>query len=296
MTDVGAVTGHKKWATELTQLLRAVLGDERFPVDVEKLAMEVSASRFPKDPLKAIKGGNLPGFEGALYPLGDPRDGWAIIYNNANVSPGRIRFTTGHEFGHYLAHRHLLPDGIECDDKVVIQRAGIGIEKEADEFAAYLLMPFDDFRKRVSSTDKPGIDELSACAERYGVSLVAAIMRWLEYTERRAILVVSRDGGAIWSKASDAAFRSGRFIRTAKQTFMLPAESLAVREQFDGAGRAIGTHPPGVWFPEVTEEISVRSNRYDLTLSLLHLAKEYRYQSSAEPELMDTFEKFSERR
>ena len=90
MTDVGAVTGHKKWATELTQLLRAVLGDERFPVDVEKLAMEVSASRFPKDPLKAIKGGNLPGFEGALYPLGDPRDGWAIIYNNANVSPGRI--------------------------------------------------------------------------------------------------------------------------------------------------------------------------------------------------------------
>ena len=62
-----------------------------------------------------------------------------------------------------------------------------------------------------------------------------------------------------------AAFRSGRFIRTAKQTFMLPAESLAVREQFDGAGRAIGTHPPGVWFPEVTEEISVRSNRYDLT-------------------------------
>ena len=60
MTDVGAVTGHKKWATELTQLLRAVLGDERFPVDVEKLAMEVSASRFPKDPLKAIKGVTSP--------------------------------------------------------------------------------------------------------------------------------------------------------------------------------------------------------------------------------------------
>lgn len=287
--------GHKKWATELTQLLRAVLGDERFPVDVEKLAMEVSASRFPRDPLKAIKGGNLPGFEGALYPLGDPRDGWAIIYNNTNVSPGRIRFTTGHEFGHYLAHRHLLPDGIECGDKAVIQRAGTGIEKEADEFAAYLLMPFDDFRKRVSATDKPGIDELSACAERYGVSLVAAIMRWLEYTERRAVLVVSRDGGAIWSKASDAAFKTGRFIRTAKQTFMLPAASLSARDQFDGSGRATGTHPPGIWFPEVTEEISVRSNRYDLTLTLLHLPKEFRYQLSETPELMDTFEKFSSR-
>lgn len=45
----------------------------------------------------------------------------------------------------------------------------------------------------------------------------------------------------------------------------------------------------------MTEEISVRSNRYDLTLSLLHLAKEYRYQPSAEAELMDTFEKFEQR-
>jgi hypothetical protein len=120
-------------------------------------------------------------------------------------------------------------------------------------------------------------------------------MRWLEYTDRRAVLVVSRDGGAIWSKASDAAFKSGRFIRAAKQTFMLPTASLAARDQFDGSGRATGTHPPGIWFPEVTEEISVRSNRYDLTLTLLHLPKEYRYQPSTEPELMDTFEKFSER-
>jgi hypothetical protein len=294
MTD--AVTfGHKRWATELSQLLRAVLGNERFPIDVEKLAMEVSTARFPKDPLKAIKGGRLPGFEGALYPLGSPREGWAIIYNNRSVSPGRARFTIGHEFGHYLAHRQLLPDGIECDDKVVIQREGIGIEKEADEFAAYLLMPFDDFRGRLSASDKPGIDEISACAERYGVSLIAATLRWLEYTDRRAVFVVSRDGGAIWSKSSDAAFRSGRFIRTAKQTFMLPSASFVARGVFDGAGRAAGTHPPGVWFPEETEELSVRSDRYDLTLTLLHLPKEYRYHPSIEPGLMDTFEKFSER-
>jgi len=76
---------------------------------------------------------------------------------------------------------------------------------------------------------------------------------------------------------------------------MLPTASLSARDQFDGSGRAIGTHPPGIWFPEETEEISVRSSRYDLTLTLLHLPKEYRYQPSAEPALMDTFEKFSER-
>jgi Zn-dependent peptidase ImmA (M78 family) len=227
--------------------------------------------------------------------LGTPREGWAIIYNNTNVSSGRTRFTIGHEFGHYLAHRHLLPDGIQCDDKAVIQRSGFGIEKEADEFAAYLLMPFDDFRGRISAADKPGIDEISACAERYGVSLIAATLRWLEYTDRRAVFVVSRDGGAVWSKSSDAAFKSGRFIRTAKQTFMLTNASLANLSEFDSSGRATGAHPPGVWFPEETEELSVRSNKYDLTLTLLHLPKEYRYQPSAAPELMDTFEEFSGR-
>jgi hypothetical protein len=76
---------------------------------------------------------------------------------------------------------------------------------------------------------------------------------------------------------------------------MLPDASFAARGAFDGAGRAAGTHPPGIWFPEETEELSVRSNRYDLTLTLLHLPKEYRYHPSIEPELMDTFEKFSER-
>ncbi len=244
MTD-GVAIPHKRWATELSQLLRAALGDDRFPVDVEKLALEFSANRFPKDPLKAIKGDRLPGFEGALYPLGTPREGWAIIYNNTNVSSGRTRFTIGHEFGHYLAHRHLLPDGIQCDDKAVIQRSGLGIEKEADEFAAYLLMPFDDFRSRISATDKPGIDEISACAERYGVSLIAATLRWLEYTDRRAVFVVSRDGGAVWSKSSDAAFKSGRFIRTAKQTFMLPNASLASRSEFDSSGRKRRTRIDG---------------------------------------------------
>jgi IrrE N-terminal-like domain len=294
MTDF-TTFGHKRWATELSQLLRAVLGEERFPVDVEKLAMEISGTRFPNDPLIAIKGDSLPGFEGALYPVGNPREGWAVIYNNENVSPGRVRFTIGHEFGHYLAHRQLLPDGIKCDDKVVIQRAGIGIEKEADEFAAYLLMPFDDFRRRLAASDKPGIVEISACAERYGVSLIAATLRWLEYTDRRAVFVVSTEGGALWSKSSDSAFKSGRFIRTAKQTFMLPEASFAARGVFDSSGRASGTHPPGVWFPEETEELSVRSNRYELTLTLLHLPKEFRYLPDVEPRSMDTFEKFFER-
>lgn len=102
------------------------------------------------------------------------------------------------------------------------------------------------------------------------------------------MFVVWRDGGAAWSKSSDAAFRLGWFFRTTKETFMLPNATLAARDEFNGSRRAAGTLPPGVWFSEETEEMSVRSHRYDLTLTLLHLPKEYRYQPSDVPLLFSS--------
>jgi hypothetical protein len=60
---------------------------------------------------------------------------------------------------------------------------------------------------------KVDLDMISHCADRYRVSLIAAILRWLAYTERRAILVVSRDGFILWSRASDMAL-NGAFFHT----------------------------------------------------------------------------------
>jgi hypothetical protein len=209
------------------------------------------------------------------------------------VNPGRERFTVSHEFGHYLLHRAKLPNGIECDETVVTRRDGKGIEKEADEFAAGLLMPRDDFR----SDDKPSMADLGGAAQRYGVSLTAAALRWLEYTNRRAVFVVSRDGGAKWARSSQPAFKTGRFFRTATETFMLPDASLAAKGNFDAEGKASGVLPAGVWFPEEVEETSLFTRRYDLTLTLLHLPKEVsgpRWFQDAEDE-PDTFEKMTAR-
>ena len=151
----------QRWAIEISKLWRAVAGETRFPVDVEAIAPDLSAARFPPTPSGRSRG-RPPEFRGALYPLGDPATGWAIIYNESGVSLGRKRFTISHEFGHYLLHRTKLPNGIECDERVVTRREGKGIEKEADEFAAGLLMPLDDFRARIGPDDKPSMDDLAA--------------------------------------------------------------------------------------------------------------------------------------
>lgn len=83
----------QRWAYELTQVLNAVFGPERFPVDVAALARDYTAQLYPDDPVSVVKGDDLPGFDGALYPDPHGRKGWAIIYNDCVASKGRINFT-----------------------------------------------------------------------------------------------------------------------------------------------------------------------------------------------------------
>src|SRR4051794_34695953 len=91
-----------RWAIDLSLLLNAVLGSNRFPVDIPAVAKEYSLKRYPDDPISLVKGAELPGFDGALHRAPTGKKGWGIVYNNAIASKGRINFTLAHEFGHYL--------------------------------------------------------------------------------------------------------------------------------------------------------------------------------------------------
>ena len=260
------------WASRLTTMLNTVLGPERFPVSVADIARQYTTQVYSSDPIIRVDGANLPGFDGALLPAPNKK-GWGIIYNNALSSPGRINFTLAHEFGHYLLHRLQHPEGIQCaqddiaGDSEVIQE----IEREADQFAAALLMPFDDFRKQLSPRTAADLEMLSACADRYRVSLLATILRWLDYTERRAVLVVSREGFIWWSRASEAAFKTGAFFRTFRNTIQIPERSLVAQQDMLADNRSGVQHRPGVWFDESVKEMTVFSDQYDFAISLLLL-------------------------
>jgi Zn-dependent peptidase ImmA (M78 family) len=234
-----------KEAGRYTRMLDQVFGIYRFdrgPVDVAALAVEYSRQVAPESPIHEVVERDLPDCVGALvYSDTRPRQ-WAIMYHQEQ-SPGRRAFTIGHEFGHYVLHRTLMEQGdgfdggIYCDEDSIVRRSGTGLEKEADEFAAALLMPFHDFRRQLPAKDRPDFDLLSRLATRYGVSLTAVILRWLEYTEARAIIVVSNEGFAHWAKPSQAALKSGRYIRTKDVVFELPAQSAAARSDFSDEAR-----------------------------------------------------------
>lgn len=261
-----------RWAADIRRILRAALGNDGFPVDVVGVALDLSRHWFPDDPIAAVLGDRLPGFDGALIPDPQGRNGWLIIYNSTIVSHGRTRFTVAHEFGHYLQHRSIAPQGFHCkgEDFVRWDRQYRKMENDANVFAAGLLMPLDDFRKQLSDRDGVDFDILGVCADRYGVSLTAAALRWLEYTQKRAVLVLSREGFILWSRSSELALRSGLFFKTVgRSPVEIPSFSLATQNPPDCNERLSLKHPDHIWFPEECRELLLPSERYDFSISLL---------------------------
>lgn len=97
------------------------------------------------------------------------------------------------------------------------------------------------------------------------------MLRWLEFTERRAVLVVSTDGFILWSRSSAAALKTGVYFRTSRGPIEIPAESLAARQDLLIDARVGINHGPGVWFNEPVHEMTIFAEQYDFTLSLLLL-------------------------
>jgi IrrE N-terminal-like domain len=272
-------------ANRLSTLLNLSRGVDHYPVNVEELAKGYAGQFGHEDPITSVVGADLPGFEGALYRVEKSgKHEWAILYNSAIGVPGRIRFTMAHELGHYIMHRKSRHE-FRCSESDMLHWESEEKlqEAEADVFASYLLMPIDDFRRTIS-TDMVDIDVLDHCAQRYGVSLTAATLKWLEFTSQRAVLVMSRDGYILWARSSRPAYESGIFFRTKNVTVPVPTGSLAITNNSVSPERRGIELAIRTWFPNEPKDMNLRemkivSDRYEQTMSLLILPK-------AEPRLM----------
>lgn len=262
-----------RWAIDLNVLLNAAMGTERFPVNIPELALEYSKTRFPDDPITRVVGDDLPGFDGALIKAPQPKRGWGIFYNKSFASKGRINFTLAHELGHYLLHRTAYPEGFQCGSQDVVRwDSEYGqVEYQANVFAANILMPLDDYRRLIPQRARVDLDMISQCAERYSVSLIAAALRWLDYTTRRAVLVVSRDGYILWARSSAQALKTRAFFRTSQGPIEIPTASHAATQDMLVNGRTGVKHAAGVWFPEPVVEMTLFAEQYDFVISLLTL-------------------------
>lgn len=259
----------RREAIKLAQLWRAVHG-LTFPINAGVLAQEWSRNVAPEAPIGELQAKELDGFEGGLFWL-KQRKVWALLYHPHPDLPGRSNFTVAHEFGHYVLHRKQ-QEAFQCSQSATLGITAAKIEREADQFASYLLMPIDDFTQQVRGR-RITLDMLSECATRYGVSLTAAILKWLEFTDDAAIAVMGREGMLHWWRASDSAKKYA--FGTLQQGMELPSRSLAVNPNMAlsmADYRSGLEHPEGVWPMKLAvREMVVISDRYDMSISLLIL-------------------------
>ncbi|WKZ88692.1 MULTISPECIES: ImmA/IrrE family metallo-endopeptidase [Ralstonia] len=264
-----------KAAIRLSHLLDAALGEStRFPVDVGELAQAVGRELRLGDEITDVQAANLDSFEGGLFQVEKGR--WALLYNESLSSPGRIRFTQAHELGHFLVHR-LLQDQFHCSQAEIAgyDAGSRQMEAEADEFASTLLMPMTQFRASVAG-QSIDLDVLSSASTKFGVSLTAAALRWIRFTEDSAVLVLSTDGFMNWSVSSDQALKNGAYFKTRGRVVPVPEGSLAVDPERESSrlGEPVllktwfeNAHPDAV-----VREMKLQCDNYGYTLSLLHLS------------------------
>ena len=110
----------------------AIIGSHQksAPVKVEAIAADLGARIVRRNDLSAD-------ISGKVERLGDDH---FLITVNAAHSAQRQRFTVAHEIAHIALHTNLIGDGI-VDDALYRSPLGGDIEREANRYAATILMP-----------------------------------------------------------------------------------------------------------------------------------------------------------
>ena len=291
------------WANHISNLVSIVktqAGLPVYPIDVKEVAFEVSTQMFPNSKIVRIEGYDFKGnIEGALAPSPKKDNNWGILYNSTTTPSGRINFTIAHEFGHFLLHKDKFPSGIQCSSNDLLNwdSEEAKIEAEANSFAANLLMPLDDFRKQIKSKEVT-LKCLNELSVRYQVSLTAATLRWLEYTNDRAMMVVARDGFIDWARSSKNLFKTGIFYRPKQKIIELPQGSLAAKRDSSFLNIEGVEHPVGIWpGQEQVHEMTVFTDQYNnYSITLLKYPKLVSVPKVDEEEPMeDTVDRFQRR-
>jgi len=138
---------------------------------------------------------DLEGCEATLVGVGHR----AIATIKPSIVRGRERFSIGHELGHWELHRGMSfkcrvdePDRNFASDKPR--------EKEADEYAAHLLMPTALFSPRVKALGNPGFRELDEISGTFETSLLATAMRLANIDTLPVMLACYSQQGLKWHK------------------------------------------------------------------------------------------------
>ena len=165
--------------------------------EAEQLIKRLEVTDLPVDPIKIAESFDIMvkpmpadgGVSGMLIRQGNE---FCIGYATHIQNEGFRRFSIAHEIGHYVLPDHI--DAVLAHDDTHSSNAGSAtndpFEREADVFAASLLMPNDLFTREMKSLGD-GLTAIEALSKRFVTSLIATASRYVEKAEIPVAMIVS---------------------------------------------------------------------------------------------------------
>lgn len=167
----------------------------------EELLRDAGVSSLPVDPFRLAEHLGIevtakpPGIRGASGWLIRSGEEFGIVYATHIESVGFQRFSVAHELGHYLLDghpEHVFRNGLEHASRAGFE-SGDHVEREADYFAACLLMPRHYCRSLVGKSSD-GMAALRSLSSSCQTSLTAAALRYAEIGQLPIGIVQAHQG------------------------------------------------------------------------------------------------------
>lgn len=174
---------------ERAELVVTELGiNEPRHLDVEAIAFDAGMRVTYRD---------MQGCEASLVGIGNR----AIATIRLSPHRGRVRFSIGHELGHWQMHRG---QSFVCraDDVGVNLASDRQLERQADEFASHLLLPTSLLLPAMKGLRTLTFREIDRVGGDFDASLLATALRIIRTNSFPAILASYGPGGLRWQMPS----------------------------------------------------------------------------------------------
>ncbi len=269
-------------------------GDDSEEIDPEKAALQVISDlgieNLPIDPIKIAE---EEGIELLGDAYGDDFDAriefhpeiekFAIFYQLARpgFTLGRVNFSLAHELGHYYLHSKYLLSG-QSHNSEPDYRSKDPMERQADAFAAALLMPRHLFKSRIEKLRREICTLRDICklaTDQFKTSITSTTLRYLKCDFEPCAMVMSRDNHVLWADYStDMQYLGMKYIPFSSR---VPAKSRSYALRHDSPDDIVeGEIDSHVWF-----EYPKRSQLWEEAMALGRTGLVLTFLTLLDPEL-----------
>jgi hypothetical protein len=237
----------------------------RYGTDVSRRLFDVAARLS-----LTVKEVDADVFDGALIRVKGADRGRVLLNKNVR-EPGRRLFTLAHEVAHFVIPGHGREASLCRATDVETWDPGVrASEREANVFAASILMP--DVVCRPYVRREPSMAAVNEMRDACGVSLTAALVRYVQMSSFAVAMVRSEGGAVKWvipSSEFATAIKRGRLHR---DSFAADAAlNRPVPDELDHVPAVAWLYEDAIIDGSRIYEASVAMPRYDAVVTLLYM-------------------------